>query len=184
MMINDALLFTYDAAGGSIQGKTNLQKKMYFVAVMLGKDFGYGAHYYGPYSATVAAANQELKSLGYLSESTASAGSYNASGFEIARHDFQLTADGRSVLDAKKTRLPEDWIRVEKAVKRLSQAGDLNYMELSIAAKAYFLLKQATKASDSKLVKQATKFGWTVTEDEIRKAVEFLIALELAKAVD
>jgi hypothetical protein len=57
-------------------------------------------------------------------------------------------------------------------------------MELSIAAKAYFLLKQATKASDSELVKQATKFGWTVTEDEIRKAVEFLIALDLAKAVD
>jgi len=183
MTINDALLFTYDAAGGGIQGKTNLQKRMFFVAVMLGEDFGYGAHYYGPYSATVAAANQELKSLGYLSESTASAGSYNASGFEIARHDFQLTADGHSVLDAKKARLPEEWIRVEKAVKRLSQAGDLNYIELSIAAKAYFL-KQATKASDSELVKQATKFGWTVTEDEIRKAGEFLIALELAKAVD
>jgi hypothetical protein len=27
MTINDALLFTYDASGGSIQGKTNLQKK-------------------------------------------------------------------------------------------------------------------------------------------------------------
>ena len=103
MTINDALLFTYDAAGGGIQGKTNLQKRMFFVAVMLGEDFGYGAHYYGPYSATVAAANQELKSLGYLSESTASAGSYNASGFEIAGEDHHFkpataTVDGQSIL--------------------------------------------------------------------------------------
>ena len=184
MTINDATLFAYDALGGVIQGKTNLQKKMYFLSVILGEDFGYGPHYYGPYSATVASANQELKSLGYLSESKASMGGYNASGFEIARHDFQLTPDGRSVLKEKKTRLKAEWDRVKTAVDRIVAAGDVNYIEISIAAKTYFMLDQkGAPASNQELVEQATKFGWVVTEQEIKKAVEFLTDLDLATTV-
>src|SRR5258708_40100301 len=119
MTVSDALLFAYEALGGSIQGKTNLQKKMYFLGIMLKEDFGYGPHYYGPYSASVAAANQELKSLGYLSETKASAGGVNALGFEVARHDFSLTVDGRDVLQQKKKRMREDWERLERAANRL-----------------------------------------------------------------
>ncbi len=184
MTVSDALLFAYEALGGSIQGKTNLQKKMYFLGIMLNEDFGYGPHYYGPYSASVAAANQELKSLGYLSETKISAGSVNAFGFEMARHDFSLTTDGRSVLKQKKTRLYLDWERIEKAAHRLTEAGSLNYIEISIAAKAYFLLEQQGKpAGADELVSLANKFGWTITEAEVDKAVKFLTGLELAAMV-
>src|ERR1039457_4474036 len=119
MNVSDALLFAYDAFGGAIRGKTTLQKKMYFLGIMLHEDFGYGPHYYGPYSASVAAANQELKSLGYLSEAKASVGSVNTLGFEVARHDFSLTDDGRDILQLKKTRMREDWQRLELAANRL-----------------------------------------------------------------
>ena len=183
MTITDAILFTYDAMGGTIQGKTNLQKKkkMYFLGIVLHEDFGYRPHYYGPYSARIAAANQEVKALGYLSESKAAAGTADASGFEIARHDFRLTPDARAVLAEKKRRLGPDWERVEKAVSRLNGAGTLNYMELSIAAKAYFLPDQQGKpAGVDELVRLAHQFGWTVTEDELEKAVRFLGGLELA----
>lgn len=184
MTVRDALLLTYDALGGSIRGKTNLQKKMYFLGIMLREDFGYGPHYYGPYSASVAAANQELKTLGYLSETKASAGAVNTSGFEVARHDFSLTPDAYSVLALKKMRLQSDWERLERAVHRLTQAGDLSYMELSIAAKAYFLLDQQGKPADAEdLVRLAHQFGWTITEDDVSKAVQFLAALELATMV-
>jgi hypothetical protein len=47
MNVSDALLFAYDALGGAIRGKTTLQKKIYFLGIMLNEDFGYGAHYYG-----------------------------------------------------------------------------------------------------------------------------------------
>lgn len=147
---------------------------------MLQEDFGYGPHYFGPYSSGVAAANQQLKALGYVSESKA-AGSTDRSGFEIVRHDFRLTPDAQEVIAAKKKGLREDWERVERAVHRLNQAGNLNYMELSIAAKAYFLLDRRGKpAGADDLVRLAHQFGWTVTEQEVEKAVEFLGALELA----
>jgi uncharacterized protein YwgA len=179
--ITDALLFTYGALGGAIQGKTNLQKKLYFMSIILHEDFGYGPHYYGPYSARVAEANQELKAIGFVSESKASGGSLSASGFEIARHDFQLTPDGKTVLDDKKSRLNAEWEMVQKAIERISAAGNLNYVELSIAAKSYFLLDQQGKpARADEIAELAKKFGWTITQEEVSKAVSFLTDLELA----
>ena len=184
MNVSDALLFAYDALGGAIRGKTTLQKKMYFLGIMLNEDFGYGPHYYGPYSASVAAANQELKSLGYLSETKASAGGVNALGFEVARRDFSLTADGRDVVEQKKTRMREDWERLKWAAQRLERAGTLNYMEISIAAKAYFLLEQQGKpARPGELANLANNFGWTITAGEVEKATDFLAGLQLATMV-
>ncbi len=181
MTISNALQFMYGALGGAIQGKTNLQKKMYFLGIVLGEDFGFEPHYYGPYSARVAAANRELKALGFLSESKASVGNVGASGFEIARHDFQLTTDGMAVLEEKKKRMKTDWERVREAVKRIERAGELNYMELSIAAKSYFLLNhQGKPAGADEIAALAKKFGWTITEQEVAKAVQFLSDLELA----
>lgn len=184
MRITDAILFTYDALGGSIQGKTNLQKKMYFLGIILQEEFGYGAHYYGPYSAEVAAANQELKALGYLAETKAAAGAVDASGFEIVRHDFHLTEDGRTVLRDKKVRMREDWERVKTAAEQLKRAGTVNYVEISIAAKAYFLLNAEGKPARAEdLVRMAGQFGWNITEDQVNKAAQFLSDMELARMV-
>jgi hypothetical protein len=183
MDTHDILLLAYGAFGGEIRGKTNLQKKLYFLSTMLGIDLGYGPHYYGPYSSEVAAANTNLKVLGYLTESIASAGSYSAEGFEIARHDFRLTEDGRAVVESKKKRFPAEWKKIKGAGETLDAAGELNYMELSIAAKAYFLLDQrGGPAKTADLVRMARQFGWSVTQADIERAVGFLQYLGLAEA--
>jgi uncharacterized protein YwgA len=183
MSTRDILLLAYDAFGGKICGKTKLQKKLYFISIMLRWDLGYGPHYYGPYSADVANSNQELKSLGYVTESIASAGAYNDQGFEVTRHDFTLTEDARTILDAKKRRNADAWTQIESAAARLTAAGDLSYLELSVAAKAYFLLNEnGSPARTDELVNMARKFGWSVTEQEVTKAVEFLKRLDLATA--
>lgn len=179
----DVLLLAYEAFGGEVQGKTKLQKKLYFLSIMMGQDLGFGPHYYGPYSAEVASANSALKSMGYLVESVASAGSYNAEGFEIARHDFRLTEDGRTVARRKQRQFPSEWERIKQAADVLSVAGDLSYMEISIAAKAYFLLDQRGEpARVDEVVRMAHQFGWSVKEADIIKAVEFLEKLQLAKS--
>jgi len=49
---------------------------------MLGIEIGYEAHYYSPYSEKVTL-NSELKSLGYISESSSACG-YDQRGFEMA----------------------------------------------------------------------------------------------------
>ena len=123
MDTRDILLLAYDAFEGEVRGKTNLQKKLYFLSIMLGIDLGYGPHYYGPFSSDIASTNTSFKVLGYLAESVASGGSYGSEGFEIARHDFRLTNDGRAAVEVKKKRFSELWAKVKTAADTLNAAG-------------------------------------------------------------
>jgi uncharacterized protein len=176
MKTRDFVVLAYGAFGGEISGKTNLQKKVYFLGVGLGResDLGYRPHYYGPYSAEVAEANSELRSMGYLSERSTNWGSDNR-GFEIARYDCALTEDGIRLFEKKKQEYPELWERLAGFAEVMKAAGELNYWELSIAAKAYFILKSAgAQTGPEEIQKAALKLGWEVRKEEIRKACEFL----------
>lgn len=137
-------------------------------------NLGYGAHYYGPYSSAVAAANLDLKALGYLEESSAGWG-VDHRGFEIARYDYSLTEDGNTTAELKAKKNSDLWKKIQDAAAVIQQAGDLSYMELSIAAKAYFALTRLNgKATVGELSGLMPKFGWSVDEDELRKASAFL----------
>jgi uncharacterized protein YwgA len=177
----DFLLLTYRASGGEIFGKTMLQKRMYFLSVMLSENLGYGPHYYGPYSSAVAGGNNELKTLGYLSEA-ASGWGVDHRGFEITRHDFKLTQDGCKIAEIKAQKMMDLAVRITEAVKRISDAGQLNYMELSIAAKAYFaLIRLSGKATVDEISNLMPRLGWSVSGDQLEKAAEFLQKAKLVK---
>jgi len=172
--VRDVVLLAYKAFGGTVKGKTMLQKRVYFLSVILNDDLGYEAHYYGPYSEAVASANIEMKSLGYLSESVAGWG-VDRRGFELARYDYRLTDAGTRIADRKASLSPELWNKIEAAAKVVSEAGNLDYMELSIAAKAYFVLIQMNhKATLEDISSMLPKFGWDVSKEELQKATEFL----------
>ncbi|MGB2780353.1 MAG: hypothetical protein WBD63_02605, partial [Phycisphaerae bacterium] len=70
------VLLALHAVGGEIQGKTKLQKTIYFLGVMTGHldDLGYRAHYYGPYSDDVADAVSRLRSVDFVDQSAAGCG--------------------------------------------------------------------------------------------------------------
>ncbi|MBI1792445.1 MAG: hypothetical protein HYR60_33400 [Acidobacteria bacterium] len=172
--IRDLVLLGYKAFGGSIRGKTMLQKRMYFLSVILDADLGYGPHYYGPYSSAVAAANLDLKSLGFLDESSSGWG-VDHHGFEIARYDFALTEDGKASAECKAMKHPELWSKIQAASAIVQEGGNLSYMELSIAAKAYFALTHLKgKATLDQISELMPQFGWSVGKDELDKASSFL----------
>jgi uncharacterized protein YwgA len=175
----DILVLAYKAFEGDMRGKTLLQKRVYFLSVMLGFDMGYEAHYYGPYSEKVATLNSELKSLGYISESS-SAWGYDQRGFEMARHDFKLTDIGSRLADRKIEAQPQVWSRIRKAAAVVRKAGELDYMELSIAAKAYYVLDKLNgKAKMEDIAGMLPKFGWSVSKTELAKATDFLAKADL-----
>ncbi len=179
MLVRDVLVLAYKAFGGDMRGKTLLQKRVYFLSVMLGIDLGYEAHYYGPYSGQVATVNSELKSLGYVSESS-SAWGYDQRGFELARHDFALTDVGVRMADRKAQQNPGLWEQIQRAAVVVTKAGDLDYMELSIAAKAYYVLNKLNgKATLVDIAAMLPKFGWTVTDTQLERATDFLAKADL-----
>lgn len=179
LFVRDVLLLAYKAFDCNMKGKTLLQKRVYFLSVVLDMGLGYDAHYYGPYSEDVASANSELKSLGYISESSSSWG-YDQRGFEMARYDFTLTEAGERVAERKAEHHPELWQRMAGAAKVLKDAGNLDYMELSIAAKAYFVLTRLNgKATLEDIAGMLPKFGWSVSDEQLTKATNFLAKANL-----
>lgn len=172
------------ALDGEIRGKTNLQKKIYFLAVLSSDldELGYGPHYYGPYSDDVALAVEELKTAGFVEQNVIGGFATDESGFERRRYDYRLTDAGRRVAQSKAREHSELWDRMTKAAERLKQAGDPDYMRLSVAAKTYFLLgEHRMRATESELARLGSRFGWRVTPDEITEAARFLQKLGLVE---
>jgi uncharacterized protein YwgA len=181
MKPTDFLLCLVDASGGSIEGRTLLQKRAFFVTELTGEDFGlkFGAHYYGPYSATVEGTTTQLKNLGFLRESSSGFGTLS-DGFEVRRYDYTLTDDSTVLL--KKLKATQEYKRIYEATRRILDAGNPNYMELSIAAKSYFLLKKKGGCimSVGELIKEAEKYSWNISPQSVDRAMTFLTEIGLA----
>ena len=93
----------------------------------------------------------------------------------MARFDFRFTEIGTRIADRKAEKDPGLWQRIQRAASVVKQAGDLDYMELSIAAKAYYVLTKLNgKATLEDIAGMLPKFGWSVSEKQLEKATHFL----------
>lgn len=184
MRAPDFVLCLLDASGGSIQGRTLLQKRAYFVSVLMGQDepFGFTAHYYGPYSPIIDSAVTQLKSLGFIDEATIGFGATSGEGFEVKRYDYRLTEDGRKIAAALKAANQDDWQRICGILKLLEEAGAPNYIELSFAAKAFFVLRAKKKAMKrEELIREAKSFDWKIPASSLERALSLLEQVGLAR---
>ena len=178
----DVVHLTLHAFGGRIEGRTKLQKTVYFVGIFTDSltDLGYRPHFYGPYSDFVTAAVARLKSLGFVTESTLGSGAIGEGGFEIARHDFELTSEGRRIAEEKAARNPEAWSKLTDAVDRVKNAGSIDYMRMSVAAKTYHMLQAKGKpATPEELSESARALGWEAKPYDIQQSISFLQKLGL-----
>ncbi len=179
----DFVHFTLYAMEKGIQGKTKLQKTVYFVGELSGclGDLGYRAHYYGPYSEEVASAVGQLKALGFVDASNTTCGA-DPRGFERIRTDYRLNEDGKAVAEMKVRKYPDLWNKVSRAVTRFEEKGDRDYIRLSIAAKTHFMRgKKRGPATEQELCEFANKYGWKVTPHQVKEAAEYLESLRLVK---
>jgi hypothetical protein len=166
--------------GETISGRTLLQKRAFFVALLSGVDPGleFDAHYYGPYSSTVDNTVTQLKNMGFVKEEVNDFGVISG-GFEMRRYDYRLTEQGEQI--ARSLEALPAYQRVVDGVRAIREAGDPNYVELSIAAKAYFIIShQKRPMSVPEITKEAERYNWTIGEQPVLKAVNFLRSVRLA----
>ena len=183
----DFVHLTLYAFDGEIQGRTKLQKTVYFLGICTDslKELGYRPHFYGPYSDLVAAGVNRLKSLGFVAESTLGSGAIGVGGFEIARHDFKLSEEGERIAKEKAQQNPDAWNKIKGAADRLKAAGEIDYMRMSVAAKTFFMLKQRGQAATANELSESAKtLGWKAKPDEIERAVSFLKKLGLVTTAE
>lgn len=166
---------------GRPNGRTYLQKMCYFVGLILGLDLGYRAHHYGPYSDLVSAEISFLVANGYAFESAKRFGVADGQGWEITRRDYELTERGREGVRWLDARHVDQARMVRAAIERVKQAGDLNYVGLSFAAKTFWILSHAgVPTTPDRVQEKAKDFRWQVDTKDITSAAEFLQRLNLA----
>lgn len=167
-----------------IGGRTLLQKLAYFVNDKIGLGVPFRPYYYGPYSEEVAAATQSLVASGFLEEREDLFPQASSDVFERRRYTYRLTEDGGKVLG----RLEEDLTvlcDVKLAVQRVTTREQCDYECLSIAAKTHHILKAGGRPMKGReLMEVGKELGWDISEDQLRKAAEFLVALGIIREAD
>jgi uncharacterized protein YwgA len=179
MKLRDVLLIILGQLGGSIQSKTKIQKLCYFLSIVLNIDFGFRAHYYGPYSSQVESALDDLLGIGFVIATINQFGTVS-NGFEIVRYDYSLTKDGKAIYQDFSAGPKPAEETVIAAINRIKNIGDIGYLELSIAAKTYYIISKKSKFMNTDMISnEANSFDWNITDDDISKAVKFLEKMNL-----
>ena len=141
----DFLLLAYEAFGGKFDGKTILQKRLFFLSVIVaGDDLGYKPHYYGPYSSQVTEANSDLKSLGLVEEAVTKYGTDNR-GFEVMRSDFKLTKAGQGIPNRKKFCVSRDLEENPKGIRTHKRSRAIELYGTVGSGEAFFSFSAAER---------------------------------------
>ena len=177
MDANDFVQLVLLASGGEVKGKTKLQKLAYFLGVKAGcvDDLGYRAHFYGPFSQAVADATEKLRRRGLVEKTVSGTGQADRGGFETSRRDYRLTQKGEEIAEKKRKRNARSWNEMINAMEAIRDGGDPGYMQLSIAAKTYYMLgEKGGRSTTDELSELADRFGWSVSVEQVSRAAEFL----------
>ncbi len=161
--------------GHCIEGRTKLQKVAYFLGLQTGvaKSLGYRPYFYGPYSAEVAEATSTLIALDFIKE-TQQPGPLDDKGFERKKYRYELTADGIKAVDfMAKGQAADLNAKIKQAIKKLNAVVKADYVNLSYAAKVFWLTKgQETDAQE--IGTRAESTGWHLDQPQIAEATGFL----------
>ena len=179
MKVRHLILMLLKASGGNISSKTKVQKEMYFLSLLMNKELGFKAHYYGPYSPAVEEGLDELIGAGFVSMRRETFNIVNR-GFEIQRYDFSITDAGEDLAGQLIRENADEYGKTEELVKKLKEMSNPDYLNLSIAAKTYFILKKENSPmSTEEIIKKAKNFDWNIGENDIDVAVKILQKLAL-----
>ena len=186
MLDIDALvLAAMEASGGIVQGRTRLQKLVYFASELLQINCGYRPHYYGPYSSDVAAHVSSQVSRGVLSEVLETFATnepqFPGNDGELRRYTYVLTPDGKAALEWHKERQGQAFDGALAIMRGLTDSG-VDYRVLCYAAKLLHVLAAERKPLTWAAAKErARNLGWDMTESEVAQGIELLTTMQLVR---
>ena len=182
MKARHLILLLLHNLGGAIDSKTKLQKEIYVISLLLGKELGFRAHHYGPDCVEVEQGIDELIGAGFLDVKRNVHGVGSEQGFEIKRYDFSVTESGSKLAKILTEENDTENSRIRDFTEKLKDVRNIDYLRLSIAAKAYFVLKKEGKPMTADQIRERSeRFGWTVGEDDIQVAIDILRKLDFIK---
>jgi len=183
MDLLDTILITIKAAGGTISGRTAIQKLIYFESISGIIEVKYRPHYYGPYSSEVQGTIQELIVLDFVKEEIETS---TSTGFSVPddwkRYSYSISRDGEEIVKLLNTEDKGKYDMITGLVERCKTVNfDVNI--LSCAAKVnYIMSKQGKTLTREEIIQTSTSFGWKLSQSQINDAIELLKKLQLFQA--
>jgi uncharacterized protein YwgA len=182
------ILLTLAAFSGHVEGKTLLQKRLYFLDELLRLLFGetprfrHDAHYYGPYSSLIGDELASLQALGFVQESSEAIPLVQTGMFEPRRYSYRLTEAGQRAATNLRNEHTDEVQKLDKAIERIRSLGNVDYMQLSIAAKCHHIFKRSNQPLSAAAVADAAqRFSWQVTPEQAQRGFQMLQKLGLAE---
>jgi hypothetical protein len=164
-----------------IKGRTLLQKRLYFLSVLIGEDYEFQPHYFGPYSPLVSEALGSLVGAGFVDEVVRPLAGPPGRFGERRLFKYSLTDDGRNVVAVRKKELA----RFDTAIAKIADHPVARDPELlSIAAKVHYIVGESGGASIDEIREQASELAWKVKAEEINQVLVYLKQLGLVTVRD
>lgn len=177
----DVVLAVAAYSEGRIEGRTLLQKTVYFLNELGKLGISFDAAYYGPYSQAVAKAASSLVALGFLRESGTLYATSGESVFPMCKYTYTLTEEGKEVFQSLDSADEAFFRRLQDSLSLMAKAGNVDYESLSLAAKMHHILKSRDPEAMTKqeITSVARQFRWEVSAESVEKAADFLTNLKL-----
>lgn len=167
--------------GGRINSKTELQKEIYFLSILIKKELSYRAHLYGPYSNDVENGLDELLGAGFINESCNIYAVKEENGTAFKKYVYCITNSGDNMAKTLIKGNPEEYEKIKIFAEKLNTIKQLNYNNLSLAAKTYYILTNEggrERMSIEKFRDKANKLKWEISRDDLDTAVDILKKLD------
>lgn len=183
MQRRDIVLSVVAAGSGRPDlGRTSLQKATFFTGIMLHRDLGHSAYYYGPYSAAVEADTEALVASALVDEASRNLG-VNKRGYPITQYQYTLTESGAERVAQLRSKYPSEVEAIEGLVGRLLDVvGSLDQNTLAAAAKTlYIAIEQGKPVTPDDIAKLAQDYGWQLTARRVADVAAMLQDLRFVR---
>jgi len=177
----EAIELALNANGGSIRGRTTLQKIVYFISVQVpDNSIDYDPHFFGPYSVDVASGLANLHSLGFVYEIPIPAGRHMGYEYGITKYGIDDAKRLDDMYPKETHKKIADVIAACKKDLEIASAPRLLY-----ASKVHYVLANHASRGlpkpqdDDEICSAARRFGWGLEPENVRHGFELLRGLGL-----
>lgn len=171
----ELVLAILDANEGTVRNRTVLQKLGYFATLKAGLDgFDYKDYFYGPFSKDLAMGIEDTRAALLVNEMVRSS--------PIEWYIYTIIEDGWEIVKHVREKYPDECAVIREVVSVCKEHGGLLAHPLAFAAKAHYMLARAGDEADrtpAGIERMESGFGWNLKEDDIKRGVAVLEALNL-----
>lgn len=173
--LSDLILLLIGASEGRVEGRTLVQKLVYFLVhvykIPLSQKPHFRAGLYGPYSRDVASELLKLVALDFLAEET----KVTSTGNLV--YIYSLTEDGKKIFEEINAKYREQYSLIKKFMNKIR--GEKSE-DLIVASKLHYIIEENPRLTEEpeKIISRAENYGWEIKPEEIDKGFRILRAIE------